>query len=102
MVDVTDSTSGDITIVDNAEHHRFETRVNGFLAQVAYRLDGDIITFIHTEVPEALSGKGIANKLAVHVLEFAKEHKLRVIPLCPFIAAYIKRHPEYETLVVRP
>jgi uncharacterized protein len=93
--------SEDIAIVNEPEHHRFATRVNGLLAQVAYRLNGDVITFTHTEVPDALSGRGIANKLAVHVLEYAKEHQLRVIPMCPFIAAYIKRHPEYAPLVAQ-
>lgn len=90
----------EIEIVDNPERHRFETRVNGILAQVAYRRTGNVITFTHTEVPESLSGHGIANKLAVHVLNYAREHALGVVPLCPFIAAYIKRHPEYQDLVV--
>jgi uncharacterized protein len=94
------STEEEIVIVNNPEHHRFETRVDGIRAQVAYRLNGDVITFTHTEVPESLSGKGIANKLAVFVLEYAKEHHLGVVPMCPFIAAYIKRHQEYQPLVV--
>jgi uncharacterized protein len=90
----------EIRIVNNLERHRFETRVNGVLAQVAYRISGDVITYTHTEVPESLAGKGIANMLAVAALEYAKDNNLKVIPQCPFIATYIKRHQEYQPLVV--
>jgi uncharacterized protein len=89
-----------VEVVNNPERHRFETRVDGVLAQVAYRLEGDVITFTHTEVPESLSGRGIANQLAVTALNYARDHGLKVIPLCPFVSTYIKRHPEYQPLVV--
>jgi predicted GNAT family acetyltransferase len=89
-----------ITIVNNPERHRFETRMDGILAQVAYRLRDDVITFTHTEVPEALAGRGIANQLAIAALDHARDHGLKVVPECPFISSYIKRHPEYQPLVV--
>lgn len=90
----------EIIVTNNPEHHRFETRVNGILAQVAYRLVDDVITFTHTEVPDSLSGHGIANILAKTALDYARDHELKVIPQCPFVAAYIKRHQEYQPLVV--
>jgi uncharacterized protein len=89
----------EIRVVNNPERRRFETRVNGILAQSAYRLDGNVITFTHTEVPESLAGKGIANLLAETALNYARDHELSVVPLCPFISTYIKRHPEYQSLV---
>ena len=90
----------DVEVVNNPERHRFETRVDGNLAQVGYRVQGDVITFTHTEVPESLSGRGIANQLAETALTFARDNGMQVVPLCPFIATYIKRHPEYQPLVV--
>lgn len=88
-----------IEVVNNPERHRFETRLNGVLAMASYRLSGDVITFTHTEVPDTISGHGVANKLARTALDHARENGLTVVPLCPFIAAYIKRHPEYQSLV---
>jgi len=57
--------------------------------------DGDI-AFMHTEVPEVLSGKGIAGALAVYAFKYAKENNLPVIVYCPFVKTYLKRHPEYN------
>ncbi|HET6511304.1 MAG TPA: GNAT family N-acetyltransferase [Candidatus Kapabacteria bacterium] len=88
-----------VEVVDNPERHRFEARVDGILSQVGYRINGNEITFTHTEVPESLSGRGIANQLAQTALNFARDNRMKVVPLCPFIAAYIKRHPEYQALV---
>jgi predicted GNAT family acetyltransferase len=91
----------EIEVVNNPERHRFETRVHGILAQAAYRMNGDVMTFTHTEVPESLAGKGIANRLAETALAYARDHNLSVVPLCPFISTYIQRHPEYLPLVKR-
>jgi uncharacterized protein len=88
-----------VEVVNNPERHRFEARVDGVLSQVGYRINGSEITFTHTEVPESLFGRGIANQLAQTALNFARDNGMKVVPLCPFIAAYIKRHPEYQTLV---
>lgn len=88
-------------VVNNEERHRFEVRVEGHLAQVQYRRSGDKITFTHTEVPEALSGKGVGNALAKTALDFARENNLKVVPICPFIRTYIQRHSEYQDLVVQ-
>lgn len=86
-------------MINNTEHHRFEATVDGMLSEVAYRFFVDTITFLHTEVPEELEGKGIAKALAKAALDHARDNDLKVVPLCPFIAAYIKRHPEYQPLV---
>ena len=54
---------------------------------------------MHTVVPEALSGKGHASALAHHALQWAKEHKKKVMVYCPFVAAYLKKHPEFNPLI---
>ncbi|MEP7028866.1 MAG: GNAT family N-acetyltransferase, partial [Candidatus Eisenbacteria bacterium] len=51
------------------------------------------------EVPEALAGRGVANALARHALEAARARGLHVVPLCPFVASYIRRHDEYADLI---
>ena len=82
----------ELTITDNTAESRFETTVDGHLATVEYVLSKGKIAFTHTEVPEALEGKGIASGLAKYVLQYARDHELKVIPLCPFISGYIRKH----------
>ena len=88
----------DPEIHDNPERHRYELVVDGSTAFVRYRRSPGVIRFIHTEVPEALAGRGIASRLARHVLEAARADGLRVVPICPFIAAWMKKHPEFDDL----
>jgi len=79
---------------------RYELLVAGKLAGVStYKLDGETMTFVHTEVRPAFEGRGLGGRLAKHVLDDARRRGLRVVPRCPFIAAYIERHPEYADLV---
>lgn len=89
-------------IRDNVERHRFEVVEDGHLARADYVIDGDVITFTHTIVPPALEGRGIASRLIRHGLSEARARGLRVIPQCPFVAAYIRKHPEWADLLVEP
>ncbi len=89
-------------IRDNSEHHRYELAVDGEIAYVLYRRKPGIITLIHTEVPETLAGRGIGSRLARHVLDSARGDGLKVVPLCPFIAAFMNKHPEYDDLRLSP
>jgi len=85
----------DFEVSDHAEQHRFEITVDGERAGLAYyRLDGESIVFTHTEVDPAFEGKGVGSRLANGALTQAGERGLRIVPQCPFIAAYLKRHPE--------
>ena len=86
-------------IVDNQETSQIEMQVDGLLAKIEYRRVGNVIYFIHTEVPPELEGQGIASQMARFALDSAKRQGDKVVPLCPFVAAYIKRHPEYQDLV---
>jgi predicted GNAT family acetyltransferase len=87
-------------VQDNPEAKRFEAHLEGQLAVAEYHLGNDIITFTHTEVPEALEGKGVGGELVKAALEAARERELKVVPLCPFVANYIRRHKKYRDLVL--
>ena len=89
----------EVEVVNNAAESRFEARVDSGLAFASYYLRGRTITFTHTEVPLAVEGRGVGNALARTALEHARAEGLRVVPLCRFIAAFIRRHPEYQPLV---
>jgi predicted GNAT family acetyltransferase/glutaredoxin len=87
-------------VVDAPESNRYELRLNGrLIGLAAYRRRNNRIAFTHTEVDESCEGRGLGSRLAEAALENATKEGLDVVPLCPFIARYIKRHPEYEHLV---
>jgi predicted GNAT family acetyltransferase len=87
------------TVRDNSQLHRFEIDVDGVKAFSVYGRKGGIVTFIHTEVPDALSGKGVGSALARGALDLVRSRGEKVIAKCPFIAAYIKKHAEYQDLL---
>ena len=87
-------------VVDVPEASRYELRLAGHLVGLAaYRRREGRIAFTHTEVDESCAGRGFGSRLAAAALEDARRQGLSVVPLCPFIAHYIDRHPEYEQLV---
>jgi predicted GNAT family acetyltransferase len=88
-------------VTHNAAAGRFELHVGDAIAVLEYDLDGDRIAMYHTGVPRELEGRGYGAQLARAALEHAKAEKLRVIPQCSFVAAYISRHAEYSSLVDR-
>ena len=91
----------DIAVENDAAANRFVARVDGQTAELQYERFPDRIVLVHTEVPAALRGRGIADKLAHTALEYARAEHLRVVPRCPFVAAYLRRHPEYQDLLLR-
>lgn len=93
------STADALTVERNELDQRFQIKLGDEIAMIQYARSGDRIRLIHTEVPPAFQGRGIASKLAKTALEYAQREGLKVIPSCPFVAGYIKRHPEYEKLV---
>jgi predicted GNAT family acetyltransferase len=86
-------------VVNNAAHHRFELEVEGHLAATYYKIADGVITFIHTEVPEELGGKGVGSKLVKGALDQVRSKGLKVIAQCPFVKAYIDKHGEYADLL---
>ena len=87
-------------IVLNEAAQRFEVTVDGLTAFVAFRRLPGVIDYLHTIVPPELGGQGVGSALARHVLDYAAQHQLKVIPTCEFIEAYIGKHPEYQPLVL--
>jgi len=88
-----------IAVTNDEAAQRYEAWVDGTLSLIQYERQGDRIVYLHTEVPVALEGRGIAATLARTALEDARVRNLTVVPLCPFVSGYIRRHPEYLALV---
>ncbi len=84
---------------DNKDRNRFELQVGDYIARAHYVIDGDVITFTHTVVPPELEGQGIASRLIKAALEDVRARGLKVVPQCPFVAAYIDKHPEWREVL---
>lgn len=93
------TTQGEPQVSHNEAHHRYEIIIEGQRSMIQYQMRGDTIVFVHTEVPPALEGRGIAGRMARFALDDARARGLKVVPRCPYIASYIKKHPEYQDLV---
>ena len=90
----------DITIADNPTAHRFElTKAGALAARSEYNLLKDAVMFTHTEVMPEFEGQGLGSKLAKFALDDVRRRGLQVVPVCQFIAGYIRKHPEYLDLV---
>ncbi len=89
-----------ITVRDNPEAHRFEAvDESGSVAAVAvYRRHDDRVVFVHTEVDDAHEGQGVGSVLVRAALDTVRAEGLRVVAQCPFVRAWIERHPEYADL----
>lgn len=88
-----------VSVLHNEAQRRFEAHVGGHVAHTDYDRSGSTITFTHTEVPPELEAQGIGTELVRVALEFAKTHQLTVIPRCAFVRAFIRKNPEYQSLV---
>ncbi|HEX4893127.1 MAG TPA: GNAT family N-acetyltransferase [Hyphomicrobiaceae bacterium] len=86
------------TVVDNKERERFEMTVEGGVAFVSYRRAPGVITLYHAEVPPELEGRGLGSQLAKATLDAIRAEGLKVVPRCSFIAAFMRRHPEYAAM----
>ena len=85
--------------MDNAERGRFELTEQGLTAFATYRLDQDRVAIPHVEAPPALRGQGTAGRLMTGLLEIIRDRGQKVVPICPYAIAFIKRHPEFQDLV---
>lgn len=88
-----------IAIEHDAAQGRFFTRVHGHLCVCDYRLRDGVMAMTHTEVAPELEGQGIAGELVRAALAHAREQGLKVRPLCSYVQAYIRRHPEVQSLL---
>ncbi len=89
-----------IQVVHNPARQRFEITIDGQVAVAEYMISKEKIIFTHTEVPPSLEGNGLASTLAKTALNYARQQHYRVMPLCPYMASYMRTHPEYQDLLL--
>jgi hypothetical protein len=93
-------TSDAVVVTDVPDQHRYEARIDGDLMGIAeYRLGDTQIVFTHTEVADEAEGKGVGGALVRWALDDVRARGLQVVPRCPFVRAYIDKHPEHADLV---
>jgi predicted GNAT family acetyltransferase len=88
-------------IKDNKDRKRYEWSIENSIAFIDYIKAGETIYLTHTEVPKTLEGKGIGSQLVAAALKEVEKEGLRLIPLCPFVALFIKKNPDWKRLVYR-
>jgi predicted GNAT family acetyltransferase len=88
-----------VEVRDNPDKQRFEIHIGDQIAIAEYRLVQGGIMFTHTEVPEALGGRGLGSALIRAGLKSARERGLKVLPVCPFFAKYMKQHTEEHDIL---
>ena len=91
----------DYNLVHNQAGKQYEFHIEDKIARIEYILAKNKIFLTHTEVPVGLEGKGIGSQIIKKVLEEVKKQDLILVPLCPFVAGYIKKHPEWKELVFK-
>lgn len=85
-------------IQHNKDQHRFETIIENLISVIDYQLDGKHLSLTHVVVPKLLEGRGIAGELTQTALDWARAENYRVIPVCPYVQTWLKRHSEYQDL----
>jgi hypothetical protein len=84
------------TIEHDASAHRFTTEVDGHLGELEYTVSGNVMSIMHTRVPPAIGGRGIAAELMKAALEAAAANQWKVRPVCSYAVTYMKRHPNQQ------
>lgn len=90
------SSEPQVTVTHQPKQSRFVAALDGGQAEAVYHRSGREVHFTHTEVPPEFEGKGVGSRLAKEALDWAVGEKLAIVPQCPFIAAYVKRHRQYQ------
>jgi len=81
-------------VVADREHHRFLVEQGGAVAELTYELEGQRLLLVHTGVPSSLEGRGIGGTLVRAAIDWALEQGLTVVPLCPYVRRWLRRHPD--------
>lgn len=87
-----------LEVVHNETEERFETWIDGQLSKLDYMQDGNTMVITHVGVHPEHRGQGVAGKITEFALEYARQKSFRVIPMCPYVAVYIRRNPQYLEL----
>ena len=90
-----------VVVTHNAGRQRFEATVDGQLCVADYQLRGNVMWMMHTGVPSAVGGRGIAAELVRVALAWAEQNDYRVEPSCSYVEVYMRRHPETQKLLAR-
>ena len=91
----------DYELIDNTENHQYEFHIGKLVPKIEYiKSKNGEIYLTHTEVPVQLEGKGVGSQLVEKVLKDIERQELRLVPLCPFVAGYIKKHPDWRRIVM--
>lgn len=85
--------------IDNTDKKQFELEADGHIARIEYIIMANKILLTHTEVPAELEGKGIGSKIVKLAFEEIEKRGLKLIPLCPFVAKYLTKHPEWKKIL---
>jgi predicted GNAT family acetyltransferase len=89
-----------VEVRDNPAELRYELLVDGDVSgQIRYTSDAGVLTLVHTDVSPSLEGDGLGSRLVQEALDDIRARGLRIVPLCPFVSAFVRRHPEYADLV---
>lgn len=89
-------------LIDHTEARQYEFRIGNLVPRIEYiKSKNGEIYLTHTEVPAGLEGKGVGSALVAQALADIERRQLRLVPLCPFVAAYIQRHPEWKRIVMK-
>lgn len=89
----------DIPLINNELSRQFELVIDHVKAKIEYDLQKDRIFLLHTEVPQALAGRGVGNAIVEKALQYIDANNLKLVPLCPFVAAFLKKHPDWKRLL---
>ena len=87
-------------VTDNPDESQFELRADGRLAELVYRVRGDRLILVHTEVPVEMEGHGIGGRLVTAAIDRALREGLTLVPLCPFARGWLQRHPDAASKAV--
>lgn len=78
---------------------RLELKVEDHTAFIDYKQSGNLLFLIHTEVPSELEGKGVGSSIVSKALQYARDNNFKVVPICPFVSTYLKRHKEWDDII---